>query len=66
MAAVVFPGVDGTSAMDVAAALGPNLDAIFVFEPPDQIYRVYRPDAPIPALNAGRRTPAQRPQSSSA
>ena len=49
--ALVFPGLDGTSAADIAAAMDPDLDAIFIFDAADQIYRVYRPDAPIAALN---------------
>ena len=49
--AVVFPGLDDTPVDEVAAAIGPELNAIFVFAAAKQRYRVYRPDAPIPALN---------------
>ena len=49
--AVVFPGAHATPIEEVAAAVGPALDAVFQFDEGTQVWLVHRPGVAIPGLN---------------
>ena len=49
--AIVFPGADATPIEEVAAAMGPSLEAVFRFDAATQTWLVHRPDVVVPGLN---------------